>query len=450
VISPMTANLSIASVTAATNINMILQGQVTNNTAGPITTGSGTLGVNNGTSTGNSIWTMTGTSTYSGVTTISGGKLIINGTKSGAGAINVNQSAFLGGTGTVSGNVTASNGGSSGSNAYVPGGSISLVDGGVGTLTLNNNLTFSATTANTANHVFFDLGNGAAGTDKISVAGTFATGATANTVRVFLNQLAGGAVTPGTYTLIQGGTAGTATGYALGTTRAGGNLYSALQVSGNNLQVTIAAGDTGPADAASYWKGNTSVWNTAQWYSDASAATTAAGPGYQSNIRFTSTTTPSNLTNTFGQDYEINSLTVDAGTGATNVGNGDTRMLTINAAAINGAAAGRGITVGNAAGTTISTTRIGLGSSQTWFVDTGASLAITAEIGDFGNGYTLTKDGGGDLTLNRFTTYTGGTVVNGGRLILTNPGSNPDIGVGLRGALTINTGATVVSPASLG
>jgi autotransporter-associated beta strand protein len=128
--------------------------------------------------------------------------------------------------------------------------------------------------------------------------------------------------------------------------------------------------------------------------------------------------------------------------------------LTIDATNANGNTAGNGITVNNTAGTTIGTdsataTRIGLGSSQTWTVGTGANLTVYSEITDFGNGYTLTKDGPGTLTFKRAMTYTGGTVVNNGTLNLLLAGIG-DCGVGLRGALTINTGGTVITPATLG
>jgi len=72
---------------------------------------------------------------------------------------------------------------------------------------------------------------------------------------------------------------------------------------------------------------------------------------------------------------------------------------------------------------TINTTgRIGLGSSQTWTLGAGAFLIAQTEITDFGNNFTLTKDGAGTLLLNRVSTYTGGTVVNQGKLVL-NPSS---------------------------
>lgn len=432
VLDPMSAAITVASVTA-TNQNLTLSGTQTTNSVGAITTGSGTITKNR-----DSTWTLASgsTSTYSGATTINGGKLVVSGTKSGAGAVTVNLSGMLAGTGSMAGAVTLAGGAYGGRQ---PGGSINLVDGLVGTLTLPGSLTLSGTTSGGVNPLYFDLGVGSAGADRIAVTGTHAA-ANANGVRVYLNQLAGGAVDPGTYTLIQGGSAGNNfTGYTLGTTRAGGNFYSSLTSSGNNLVVTVAAGTAGPADAASYWKGTTAVWNTAQWYSDASATTTATGPGYQSNILFTSTTGPANLINSLGQDYETNSLTVDSGTAATTI-SGSNNMLTIAAGSANGNAAGSGIVVNNTAGTLITASRVGLGRSQTWTVGAGSTLTVQSEINDFGNGYTLTKEGAGTLRLNRSSTYSGGTIINAGTLQVS-PDS-ADAGT-IRGAVTINNGGTL-------
>ena len=152
---------------------------------------------------------------YVGNTTVSAGTLLVNGTKSGTGTVTVNSGAALGGTGTINGAVTAS-----------AGGRIDLTNGAVGNLSLGSSLTLSGTAA-APNLLFFDLGNGAGGTDKIVTTGAH-TAATASGVQVHLNQVTGGAVDAGTYTLIQGGAASTFTGYTLATTRAGRNLYSAL------------------------------------------------------------------------------------------------------------------------------------------------------------------------------------------------------------------------------
>ena len=105
------------------------------------------------------------------------------------------KSGTLGGTGSVGGAVTAAVG-----DASNAGGAIKLTDGVVGTLTLGSDLTFSGTAAY-SNNLYFDLGNGAGGTDQILVADAHSA-ATANGVIITLIQLSGDAVDTGTYTLI--------------------------------------------------------------------------------------------------------------------------------------------------------------------------------------------------------------------------------------------------------
>ena len=397
-------------------IDAKLSGNITGIASGNLTkTGFGTL-------------LLTGANNYVGTTTVSAGNLLVNGNHSGGGAFTVSAGAGLGGIGTISGAVTAA-----------AGGTINLRDGAVGTLTLGSSLTFSGTAAS-PNNLYFDLGNGAGGTDKIVVAGAH-TAATATGARVNFNQLAGTPLNPGTYTLIQGGAASNLSGYALATTRSGRNVYSNLVASANDLVVTVAAGDPGPANAFAYWQGDTAIWNTAQWYSDAGRTLTALPPGYSSNVHF-ATSSATNLTNTLGQDYEINSLTVDAGVAAANISG---NMLTLGATADNSNPLGNGITVSNAAGTTLGS-KVGLASSQTWTVDTAAALTVSGVVSDFGGGYTLTKAGAGTLTLSGINTFAGPLVVSGGTLAI---GGAGQLGAGTYGGNIVNNGTfTYASTAS--
>jgi len=403
----------------ASSANQILSGVISG--AGTLTkSGSGTL-------------TLSGANTYSGATTVNGGLLKVNG--SIAASTNntvVNAGGTLGGTGTVYGPVVGS-----------LGGTISLADGTVDTFNLGSNLTFSASAASPAN-LIFDLGNGAGSADKLVVAGAHLATNTSGSVLVTLNQLAGGAIDSGIYTLIQGGAASTFTGYALATTRSGHNLYSALGASGNDLQVTVAGGNPGDATGVLYWKGTTSaVWNSAQWYSDSAATITANPPGYSSNVRFAADGA-GNLSNTLGQDYEINSLGVDAGIAATTVSG---NMLTLDASTDNGNTAGNGITVNNVAGTTLAS-KVGLGSSQTWTVGTGAKLTVSGIISDFGRGYTLTKAGAGTNVLSGANTYSGATTVNAGVLTISGSIASPTLNVH-GGTLTTTAGNMLADGAAV-
>jgi autotransporter-associated beta strand protein len=385
--------LAVARTVQVDNGSAAIDGKLSGNITG--------IALGNLSKTGFGTLQLTGTNNYVGTTTVSAGTLLVDGTNSGAGAVTVSSGASLGGIGNISAAVTAS-----------AGGRINLRDGAVGNLTLGSSLTLSGTAA-IPNNLYFDLGNGMGGTDKIVLTTGAHAAATLNGALVNLNQLSGIPVEPGTYTLIQGGATSTFTGYTLATTRAGRNLYSALGANVNDLQVTVAAGDPGPADAFSYWQGDTTIWNTAQWYSNDIGTITAVDPGYSSNVKF-GTTTAANLTNTLGQDYEINSLTVDAGLAATNISG---NMLTLDATADNSNTLGNGITVNNAAGTTIAS-KVGLANSQTWTVDTGAALAVSGVVSDFGGGYALTKAGAGTLTLSGVNTFNGPLTVSAGTLAI--------------------------------
>jgi len=357
------------------------------------------------TKSGNGTLALTGAANnYVGTTTVSAGTLLINGTKSGTGTVSVSAGAALGGTGSITGVTTVT-----------AGGRINLCDGAVGNLSFVNNVTFSGSSA-TPNALFFDLGNAAAGTDKIVTAGAHSAASSGGAL-IFLNQLSGTPLNPGTYPLIEGGAASTMTGYALATDRAGRNFFSNLAPNGNNLEVTVAAGDAGPAVPFLYWRGDVAGdWDlNTEWYTDATGDTAAAAiPGYSTNVRFATANANILSTNLF-VDFEINSLTTDAGlAGPVTIG---TRMLTLGATSDNGNTAGNGITANNLSGTTISS-RVGLGSSQTWTVGTDASLTVSGVVSDFGAGHALTKAGAGTLTLSGVNTFAGPLTVSGGTLIV--------------------------------
>ena len=79
---------------------------------------------------GNSLWTLTGTSTFAGPVNVNAGTLSVNGNITSAGGVTVNAGGTLGGNGTV-GNTTINGG------ALAPGNSIGL-------LTVQGNLGFTA------------------------------------------------------------------------------------------------------------------------------------------------------------------------------------------------------------------------------------------------------------------------------------------------------------------
>jgi autotransporter-associated beta strand protein len=367
---------------------------------------------------GYGILTLAGATTLTGAPSFTGGQVNFNGTSSGAGAVGVSAGA-IGGTGSISSAVTVSSTGG-----------INLVNGSIGNLTLGS--TLGITGAAGANNLKFDLSSAGTTTDKILVTGaTSVTNAGAAVIN--LNQIGGVAtpITPGTYTLIQGTGAMAVIGkFALATSQAFGQSFS-LGVSGNNLQVTTAAGTTGPAGPG--WAGSTALWATAGNWSG------AAIPGYQSNVAFN--TAAGTLSTTLNQDFDINSLTYGtSATAATTIAKGTAGLLTIEADSANGNTAGNGITVNTPSSGTPTQTisaNVGLARSQSWTVNSGAILSVGGVISDFGAGLSLTKEGAGTLILTAASTYTGGTIVNGGTLRLSTVANT------IPGSLTINSNGKV-------
>jgi autotransporter-associated beta strand protein len=117
--------------------------------------------------TGSGTLSLTGSNTYTGPTSINAGSLIADGSLAST-AVMINGGATLGGTGSIGGSVTVA-GGSSPSMW----GTISLVDGAAGTLTLsdamstNTVLTIGGSTAGSSSFLDFEVGTSA---DRILIA----------------------------------------------------------------------------------------------------------------------------------------------------------------------------------------------------------------------------------------------------------------------------------------
>jgi hypothetical protein len=108
-----------------------------------------------------------GANTYTGGTTVSGGTLFVNnpsGSGTGSGTVNVKTGAGLGGTGIIGGAVNIQSGGS-----LTPG------NGGIGTLSINGNLTLNASSSST-----FDVNGSTPANDSVTAGGTVTYGGTLN------------------------------------------------------------------------------------------------------------------------------------------------------------------------------------------------------------------------------------------------------------------------------
>jgi autotransporter-associated beta strand protein len=441
-LNPTTAPLTVtgnvqqqAGVTGA-NVNLQLDGTATGSLISGIIKDSadGTARALSLTKQNTSVWTLTGVNTYTGTTTISAGLLRVNspGSLASGSAVTVSGGA-LGGTGTANGSVT-----------LTTAGGIDLRDGAVATtFTIGGGLAINGAAG--ANNLYFDV-NGSTVVDKINVTGNV-TMATPGAGVIVLNTLSG-TIADGTYDLIVAtGTMPAATSF---TTASGFGKTFALQLDGTGkiLQLVVTSGaPTGPA--AAFWSGASSVnWSTIGNWNTSVAGGVGAGsaPGYQANVTFY-TTTPAagNLaTGVLDADFDINSLNfLSTATTAVTIG-GPSRTLTIEAGTANGNTAGNGITINTPSSGTPTHTisaKVGLASSQTWTVNSGAALTVSGVVSDFGVGYRLTKSGTGVLTLSANNTFSGGLTVNAGTVRLSgaqNIGGGVILNGGALGDNTVN------------
>ncbi len=125
------ASSSLVNVTSYAPVDLNLQGAGVGLWNGILTDASGGTALNV-LKRDPGVWTLGGQNTYSGTTTVSGGTLLVEGQIGGTGNVTVAAGGTLGGSGGIAGAVTVAAGGT-----LKPG-------DGLGTLTVNANLTLSA------------------------------------------------------------------------------------------------------------------------------------------------------------------------------------------------------------------------------------------------------------------------------------------------------------------
>jgi fibronectin-binding autotransporter adhesin len=377
--------------------------------------------------------TLSGASTYTGATAVNGGTLRVNGSLAAGSAVAVNGSAALGGTGTVNGPVTLAAGSTAGTQ-----GTISLVDGGIGTLSLSNAAGLGlGGTAGNLSKLAFDVS--ASSADQLSL------GANALTVGAggaSISVTATGVTAGNTYDLITFGS-GTGDGYAMGSGTTVGALTLATPnltfgVSGS-LNVTdtavqlVTSGASAPTTA--YWSGvQGASWNSTSG-ANGNFTTNANGTGFVgaypnelTDVIFAANGNgaPANLTNTLGQDFNVFSLTFAGGTGATQISGAN--QLGIDAGGIN-------LQSGNG-GATLAMSTLALASTQVWTNASENDLTVSAVVTG-SSGLTIVNTGSGSTILSGANTYTGGTFLQSGSLRMSGSGA---LGATTE-SLTIDAGA---------
>ncbi|NKJ22376.1 autotransporter-associated beta strand repeat-containing protein [Dyella sp. SG609] len=440
---------------------------------------SGTGGV---TQLGNGTTVLTGTNTYKGATTVQAGTLLVNGDQTGAtGATTVQNGGTLGGKGIVGGDVTVANGG-----ALNPGDA-----GAAGTLTVNGSL---ALNAGAAMNYQFGQANvvGGALNDLTVVHGNLSLDGTLNVAAT-----PGGSFGPGLYRIISYDGSLADNGLALGTTPSGSfQVQTSVAHQVNLLNsggLTLNFWDGPSGNANSTIDGGSGVWQNsagnANWadqtgqynapYTDGEFGIFMGAPGTVTVDNGLGAVTSS------GMQFAVNGYTVAGGaltlSGAPNiirVGDGTAAGagMTATIAAVLAGTGGvvkddlgtlvlsgantyaGGTTVnsgvlqvagdanlGNAAGglafdggtlrntAAISTARAVTINQGGATFETQANLELSGTVTGAGG---LTKTGSGSLTLDGSNTYTGGTIINAGGIIVSSDANLGDAS----GALTFNNG----------
>jgi autotransporter-associated beta strand protein len=438
----------------STGANTQLQGAQTGTTASTYSIGAlntdttfagviangGSGGLTHITKVGSGTWTLSGASTYTGSTSVSAGKLLVNGSL-GATAVSVSSGATLGGGGSLSGVLTAQ----TGSN-LAPGPSL----GAVGTLAVNGGLTLAGTT-----NLHFDLSNvSSSGNDKITVSGGTLT---LNSAVVNVNvNLLNGELGAGTYALIDGNAAMAAspapTLNLIGLPSGSRQTFTLERAANGATPAFVNLVVAGTPPAALVWSGS----GGANWDLN-STSNFSGGP-----------------TNTF---FNFDTVTFD-NTGITGavtlVGSLSPRNLIVSASTRAYTFSGSGMIGGNgsltksgAASLTITPTMLSISTttnatnqatvSTTDAANVVVGMAIVGAGFPLGTVVTAIDAGTGTITFSQASTttatatasfqarnsFTGGTTISGGSIVLTNEAANR-WGLGT-GAVTFNGGTLILA-----
>ena len=476
-----TLQVGAGGTTGAIYTNVVNDGTLVFNRSDAYSFAKGISGAGGVVQKGGGTLTLTGANTYGGETIISNGTLLVNspGSLGGSGVVTVTTGSTLGGNGAINGAVTAA-GTLSGSNTF--NGTVSLSAGAtlspggtnaIGTLTLANSGA-SALTLN-GSSLLFDLSNVSGTCDLIAVTGTLVLNG-ANTIAL---SFPNGVTPAGTYTLL---TYAAKTGSGTLTLNA---VYPNATLTVGDTSVTLTV--TGSGITYLKWKGNVSgTWDTStlNWLRDGSASAYVAGDAVifddtasgnytigSTNVVSPASVTFNNSTNSGPGNYVLSASVSGAGTALFKLGAGTATLSgtnsysggttlsagTLSISAYTNLPTAGGLTLNGGTlrltGTTISSlnpyaVNWGTFSGGLDVTNVNVTLTVTNSIGGAGS---LSKLGQGRMTLNAASTYSGGSTVIAGVLVINNAsalGSGPVVvadtaELDLTGGLTVTNALTI-------
>jgi T5SS/PEP-CTERM-associated repeat protein len=295
----------------------------------------------------------------------------------------------------------------------VDGGTLTMVDGQVGSVTL-----FNSATINAGSSLDFDVGKGS---DEISAFPFFFLTVT-GTSTVNLYGLSG-LVTSGTDVLIGGEISGH---LSLGNVYNSGNFNYSLLNNFSSEDVVVTATS---ALTAAYWKGGqNNLWSilvggtATNWTTNSvpGANDPHLTPSATTDVYFSASNPANDGDTVLGTDMTIKSLTV-SDPNAVMISGSDSDPLLPNedTLTVSGSSGIFGITVNGGAGlVTIGANLYLSGSSQIITVNNAAGMVVSGTLGS-SNG--LLKSGTGALTLTGSSGYSGATIATGGTLVVNGP-----------------------------
>ncbi len=361
-------------------------------TFGGLISGSGSLN-----QLGSGAIVLTGNNTYTGATTVSAGTLIVNGNQSAAtGPTSVATAGALGGTGIIGGSVAVANGG-----ILLPGD----LGSNPGTLTIQNDLLLS--NGSILNYSF-GKANTAGGplNDLIQVNGNLTL---AGTINVATSP--GGSFDPGVYRVIN--YAGALTNNTLQT----GTIPSPDYFVQTSIDKQVNLVNTGGL-TLNFWDGNAGPKNDG-------AVNGGDGVWHAAGVDNNWT----DISGVVNAPYANGSFAIfSAAPGTVTV---DNSLGQVTATGMQFASSGYHLVGGEIAlvGSPTSVIRVGDGTL--------AGTSFVATIDNVLSGNTqLVKTDSGKLVLNGINTYTGGTAINGGTLVISSDSNLGATGTGL----TLDTG----------